>query len=344
MAVFQNNIPEFEHLDGIDVKFAESCVGSGGYHYVFLKTKTRIRPAQLKYAINSYNEQVPDSKTAVLIRLPRYESVITFKKKAGEYTKHLLYKLISNEKVKNRYQLPSTYKAWEEIKQTKKVHLNKSSELYDFNVKTKKMHLEESSELLDFNVETKKMHLEESGELFEFDVVKKQQAINAANEMVGSDITEVLLGEGAEYFYNFSNAVMDALTTVSRYEADVVEQETRWMQEDHQCKTKTRIGYAYAAVNTCLGDPAPVKMGATMRDSPFFRLKELSKCLPQSFELLACVPSKDPFAVEKHVHAHFDQFRIKRQSTGRNTEFFMVSKETVCEYFANLNQELLLPA
>ena len=81
-----------------------------------------------------------------------------------------------------------------------------------------------------------------------------------------------------------------------------------------------------------------------MKDSPFPRLKELSCCLPQSFELLACVPSTDPFAVEKMVHAHFERFRIKKRSTGRSTEFFMVKKDTVCEFFAELNQELLLPA
>lgn len=265
---------------------------------MFLTTKTKIRPAQLENAINTYNEHVPGSKTAVLTCIDGYKSVITFNKKYGKYTKHTLYKLIKEAKDNSN----PTYMKWTRD-QTK-----------------------------------------EDRELIEFDVVKKQRTINAANEIVGADITTVLLGEDTQYFYSFSNAVMGALSTLSNFEATVVEQEAQWMQEDYQSKTKTRIGYAYAAINTCLGDPTPVKMGATMKDSPYNRLKELSSCLPQSFELLACVPTTDPFAVEKLVHAHFDQFRIKKRSTGRNTEFFMVSKDVVCKYFADLNQELLLPA
>jgi len=177
-----------------------------------------------------------------------------------------------------------------------------------------------------------------------FDVVKKRKCINNANAVVGADITEALLGDDAKYFYNFSDAVMGAFKTLSSFEARILEEEVNWMQANQQCIVKTKIGYAYAAINTCLGDPVPIKMGATMRDSPYHRLKELSRCLPQSFELLACVPSTDPFAVEKMVHAHFEKFRITRRSSGRSTEFFMVSRDVVCQFFAELNQELLLPA
>ena len=177
-----------------------------------------------------------------------------------------------------------------------------------------------------------------------YDIVKKRKVIDHANLTVGSDVTDILLGEEAEYFYEFSDAVMGAFKTLSTFEANITNHEIKWMQQDHQCNAKTRIGYSYAAINLCLGDPIPIKIGATMKDSPFHRLKELSSCLPQSFELLACVPSTDPFAVEKLTHAHFAEFRIKKKSTGKNTEFFMVSKEVVCEYFAKLNQELLLPA
>ena len=189
------------------------------------------------------------------------------------------------------------------------------------------------------------INTETYAELSQYDVVKKQRRIQKINETVGTNITDVLLGQKeAKYFYSFSKDVMDALTTVSVLETTISKNEAKWMQDDLQCMTKSRIGYAYAAINLCLGDPTPVKMGATMRDSPYYRLKELSSCLPQSFELLACVPSNDPFAVERVIHAHFDRFRIKKRSTGRNTEFFMVSKDMVCQYFAQLNQELLLPA
>jgi hypothetical protein len=178
----------------------------------------------------------------------------------------------------------------------------------------------------------------------QFDIVKKRKKIEAINDMVGADITQTLLGEETDHFFSFSDAVKGAFDTLETFETSIFEQETLWMQQDQQCKSNTRVGYAYAAFNTCLGDPVPIKMGATMKDSPYERLKELSRCLPQSFELLACVPSTDPFAVEKMVHAHFERFRIKKRSTGRSTEFFMVNKDEVCKFFADLNQELLLPA
>jgi hypothetical protein len=42
------------------------------------------------------------------------------------------------------------------------------------------------------------------------------------------------------------------------------------------------------------------------------------------------------------VHAHFKKYRIQKLSTGRNTEFFKVSKTAVCKLFAELNQKLLV--
>ena len=169
-----------------------------------------------------------------------------------------------------------------------------------------------------------------------YDVVKKQKVIDEASAAVGADVSEALLGEGAKYFYEFSNAVIEAL---SGFEDKIRDKEARWMEKDEKCLAGSRVGYAYAAWNPCIGT-AP-KLGATMRDSPFPRLKELSSCLPQSFQLLACVPSTDPFALEKRIHAHFASARIRKDTTARNTEFFMVSHEEVCEYFALLNQELV---
>jgi hypothetical protein len=90
------------------------------------------------------------------------------------------------------------------------------------------------------------------------------------------------------------NNITAVLKTLRAVEDDVHQREATWMQSDQECLSQTRIGYTYAAFNPCLGNPPPIKIGATMKDSPYPRLKELSQCLPQSFELIACVPSTVP--------------------------------------------------
>ena len=78
-----------------------------------------------------------------------------------------------------------------------------------------------------------------------------------------------------------------------------------------------------------------------MRDSPYPRLKELSRSTPQDYALLALIPSTVPFAIEKLCHNHFNTKRIWRASTERKTEFFVVSKDEVEQYFTMINQELV---
>jgi len=119
-------------------------------------------------------------------------------------------------------------------------------------------------------------------------------------------------------------------------EAKIREEEAQWMLEDAECLSNTRVGFVYAAFNPFFGDE--VKIGATMKDSPLPRLKELSRGLPNNFHLLACVPSKQPFALEKKVHAHFASSRLRKEETGRNTEYFDVSHSDVLTHFAILNK------
>ena len=66
-------------------------------------------------------------------------------------------------------------------------------------------------------------------------------------------------------------------------EAKIREEEAQWMLEDAECLSNTRVGFVYAAFNPFFGDE--VKIGATMKDSPLPRLKELSRGFPHSFHL-----------------------------------------------------------
>jgi hypothetical protein len=96
---------------------------------------------------------------------------------------------------------------------------------------------------------------------------------------------------------------------------------------DIALKAKTH-GYVYVAWNSSF--PTLVKIGATSRQNPFIRLKELSTSgVPGRFELVCCMATLNPFQQEKQVHAHFKQ----RRSFGFRKEFFEVSVEEVVEYF-----------
>jgi hypothetical protein len=172
-------------------------------------------------------------------------------------------------------------------------------------------------------------------------VVKKQRIITESSTFAGADVSESLLGDGLNYFHQFSSSVMGALEVTHHVEAKIIMEEKEWMSRDNLCVQNQRVGYTYAAWNPGFLDEIIVKIGATMRDTPFTRLKELSRCTPTDYVLIACIPSVDPFAMEKLCHQHFQDSRICRESTGRKTEFFKISKDEVEHYFATINSELL---
>ena len=97
------------------------------------------------------------------------------------------------------------------------------------------------------------------------------------------------------------------------------------------------VGYVYAAWNPLFQDL--IKIGATMRQSPYTRVKELSTSgVPEPFQLLASIPCKDPFALEKNIHAHYDSVR----KFGRKKEFFMISRDEAVEFFHTKSIEAAL--
>jgi hypothetical protein len=182
-------------------------------------------------------------------------------------------------------------------------------------------------------------------EIDEYDVVKKQRTIQAANDFVGEDVSSVLLGseEAAMQFKLFSSEVISALQSLCIREVEIHKEEEAWMADDLLCQIKKRVGYVYAVGNVSLGRTM-VKIGATWRDSPWPRIKELSCYFPTDFHIIALVQCTNPFEIEKKVHMHFADKRVWRESTGRKTELFIISEEEISSHFAHLNQELLLDA
>lgn len=89
------------------------------------------------------------------------------------------------------------------------------------------------------------------------------------------------------------------------------------------------VGYVYAAWNPLF--PDLIKIGATMRAFPFLRIQELSASagVPEPFQLVACIPTPDPFALERTLHT----FYASARKYGRKKEFFLLSREEVSYQF-----------
>jgi hypothetical protein len=174
---------------------------------------------------------------------------------------------------------------------------------------------------------------------------------NSENNMVNKLLQIYTAGTSLESLfcyakiYEFPHSVSEALKITCYEEIRILEPEDEWMKTDTLCISKQRIGFTYAAINPCMkieNDAEDIiKIGATMKDTPQARLKELSRSVPQDYILVACIASPDPFAVEKLCHGHFASKRIWRLSTGRRTEFFKVERKDVEDYFAIINREFL---
>ena len=88
------------------------------------------------------------------------------------------------------------------------------------------------------------------------------------------------------------------------------------------------IGYVYAAWNPLFA--GLIKIGATMRQNPYLRVVELSKAgVPEPFQLIASIPSHNPFGLEQEIHLHFDSVR----KYGKKKEFFVLSIDQIVNYF-----------
>ena len=90
------------------------------------------------------------------------------------------------------------------------------------------------------------------------------------------------------------------------------------------------MGYVYAAQNPLFH--GLIKIGATMR-TPQIRVKELSGTgVPEPFELVAYLPSTNPFMLERELHAHFATLR----KYGRKKEFFSLTVDEVVAHFERM--------
>jgi len=168
----------------------------------------------------------------------------------------------------------------------------------------------------------------------EFDIVKKKRIMQQPSMYEEDQSPEAFAN-----FQAFVDAVWPALDAICQHDEQLLQEDLCWIEEQKTipaCMHSKRNGFVYAAWNPCFA--GLVKIGATKRQTPYARLKELSGSnVPKPFELVACLQADDPFTLEKKIHTHFKDVRVQKGT--RFCEFFQLSKETVSEYFAALSLE-----
>ncbi len=153
---------------------------------------------------------------------------------------------------------------------------------------------------------------------FTFDVVKKRIAMDAPENAHEESAAEALAA-----FEAFEESVLPALERISMDEKEFREQELFDMEEMMAKGIHPPpSGGLYFAWSPCL---QCMKIGATRREDPQIRLRELSRHVSSPYILSAWVPTPTPFRLEKTAHLHFKAQRINFKGSGAGTEFFRIS-------------------
>ena len=151
-----------------------------------------------------------------------------------------------------------------------------------------------------------------------YDVVKKRRAMEAPENEHEENAPEALVA-----FEDFEQSVLTALENIRSDEEEfrkreLMEMEKSWAKGEAQPKT----GGVYFAWSDCL---KCMKIGATRREDPLVRLREISRFVTTPFVLAAWLPTPSPFCQEATAHRFFDEKRINFRGSGAGTEFFHVT-------------------
>jgi hypothetical protein len=163
---------------------------------------------------------------------------------------------------------------------------------------------------------------------WEFDVVKKRRMMDSTT---GDDDEPAALAA----FEEFERSVLPAMERIQEAEDLLRRLETLELDEDKRRGKTETTGGVYFAWSSCL---KCMKIGATRRDSPDKRLREISRYVTEKFILVAWVPTPScrtsPFDLETAAHLHFKDQRINSRGdgSGAGTEFFQITSEEAVEW------------
>jgi hypothetical protein len=167
-----------------------------------------------------------------------------------------------------------------------------------------------------------------SSSVSEFDVVKKRKAMEAA------PAEEESAPEALAMFEEFEASVLSALERIGEDEDDFRRLELVEMEESFsKGEAMSSTGGVYFAWSPCL---KCMKIGATRKEDPQVRLRQLSRYVTEPFTLSAWLPTATPFRLEAAAHLHFKPQRINSRGSGAGTEFFRIGAAAAAEYVGGM--------
>ena len=170
-----------------------------------------------------------------------------------------------------------------------------------------------------------------------YDVVKKRRAMETPENQLEENAPEALVA-----FEEFEQSVLTALETIQSDEEECRKRELMEIEESWaKCEAQPKTGGVYFAWSDCLNC---MKIGATRREDPLVRLREISRFVTEPFILAAWLPTPTPFRQEAAAHRFFNEKRINFRGSGAGTEFFHVTTAEVVGYVTLSDYEMIKAA
>ena len=139
--------------------------------------------------------------------------------------------------------------------------------------------------------------------------------------------------ESLVVYREFAHAELQMIKQIEINEDANRKRELLQIENGPQSMQQSTGGGVYFAWSDCLNC---MKIGATRRDSPLMRLREISSYTTTPFILIAWHPSPHPFRLEVAAHLYFREKRINARGSGAGTEFFHISAADALQWVAPL--------
>ena len=300
------NVDMWKENRSLGLQSIHLCQGSHGYWYALIKVETKKRAQQIQKLFEEFDREATSAMQIKLTNLPGEPVIVSFGL-GYEFMDHTIFKQIEGAH-KNQC---SSFFTWSKP----------GYQGFDIN-KTKRG---------GFGVLYRKWNQDIQRQLdiendLNYDVVKKRNAMDSA------PADEENTPEALAAFESFEASVLPALEMIAQYENKFLRQEMVEMEESF-AKGEAATGGVYFAWSPCLGC---MKIGATHKEDPDVRLRQISSFVTTPFILVAWLPTPTPFRMEAAAHRHFSQQRINSRGSGAGTEFFRIGEAEAVTYVAGV--------
>ena len=109
------------------------------------------------------------------------------------------------------------------------------------------------------------------------------------------------------------------------------------IKEDKSIQETLKGEYVYVISNRGSFGPDVYKIGATKRENPRDRIRELEDSVPFKFDVHTLIYTKDAFKLEAQLHRLLKEYAINK--VNHRKKFYKVSLNTIKETVKNLGYE-----